>query len=135
MKCLRLLFGLLVVGLAITISTSAQIITTYDVPGAVGGTYPNMIVTTGEVSGSSLDADGISHAFVRAADGTITTFDVPGWGGNVGTRATSMDDSGTIAEVYSDASEHVHRASTLSQASRTLLASAGGLHYAKMRNR
>lgn len=41
------------------------------------GTFPQGISDLGEVSGSYVDANSISHGFVRSAGGAITTFDVP----------------------------------------------------------
>jgi hypothetical protein len=44
----------------------------------------------------------LSHGFVRAADGTITTFVAPGAGttGAAGTFPTSINAAGTIAGYY-----------------------------------
>ena len=98
----------LVAALAITISTSAQTITTFDVPGDVGGTYPTIVIESGAITGFSVDGAGVSHCFLRAPGGSITTFDFPGWGGSVGTQCPSMNDSGTIAGLYSDAADHIH---------------------------
>jgi hypothetical protein len=57
--------------------------TTFDVPGANpdgyagGGTYPQGINNLGEVTGYYGDANLIYHAFVRRANGGITSFDMP----------------------------------------------------------
>jgi hypothetical protein len=56
------------------------------VPGA-GGTEPGTINPSGAVSGGYFDPSGLYHGFVRAADGTITTFDIPGAGINPGEGA------------------------------------------------
>ena len=66
--------------LAITIPTSAQTITTFDVPGDVDGITTMRSSRAATISGFYLDADDVSHAFLRAPDGDITTFDVPGCG-------------------------------------------------------
>lgn len=66
MKRLLLLFTLLVAALAITISTSAQTITTFDIRGNVDGIITNTITDSGETADFYLDANGISHAFVRS---------------------------------------------------------------------
>src|SRR5262249_32555030 len=50
----------------------------FDVPGAVNGTYPYSIDPAGTIYGISFDANFIGHGFVRASNGTITTFAVPG---------------------------------------------------------
>jgi hypothetical protein len=55
----------------------------FDVPGAGPdgfsgqGTYPQAINDLGEVTGYYADANSVYHGFVRAADGHITSFDVP----------------------------------------------------------
>ena len=77
---------LLIATLAASIPTFAQSIVTFDVPGAVGGTYPMIILESGPIAGYYLDADGLEHGFLRGADGTITKFDVPGTGGTYGTN-------------------------------------------------
>src|SRR5438552_15944108 len=51
--------------------------TTFDVNGA-SATYALGINAGGEVTGDYKDSSGKDHGFVRAADGTITTFDPPG---------------------------------------------------------
>ena len=78
-----------VAGLAITIPTSAQTITTFDIAGNVDGITTNAIIDSGAIAGFYLDANDVSHAFLRARDGTITTFDVPGSGGSVGPKPSA----------------------------------------------
>src|SRR4029077_19277380 len=60
-------------------------ITTFDVPGAGTGpgqgTFPGLvdcINPAGAITGGYVDASNVFHAYVRAPEGTITTFDVPG---------------------------------------------------------
>src|SRR4029077_6832009 len=66
--------------LGIAVQTPAQTtqdqITTFDVPGASGGTLPISINPNGENTGYSFDVNGKVHGFLRAADGAITTIDV-----------------------------------------------------------
>jgi len=70
--------------LAITVQISAQKsqITTFDVPGAGTGdgqgTMPVGIVRGDWIMGSYIDAKNVTHGFLRAPEGTITKFDVPG---------------------------------------------------------
>ncbi len=45
-----------------------------DVPGAAA-TYSSAINDKGVVTGNWLDSNGLTHGFVRASDGTITSFD------------------------------------------------------------
>jgi hypothetical protein len=53
-------------------------ITSFDVPGAgPAGTIPTSINARGEITGFYYDAGFLVHGFVRAADGTFTTFDGP----------------------------------------------------------
>jgi hypothetical protein len=47
------------------------------------------------------------HGYVRAPDGTFTTFDVPGAGPDRG-QSESINPAGTIAGVYLDANFVVH---------------------------
>jgi len=44
--------------------------------GALQGTAVIGIDTAGDVAGTYIDANGAHHGFIRAANGTITTFDV-----------------------------------------------------------
>src|SRR5215831_12481713 len=57
-------------------------IITFDAPGAgtgpFQGTQPSAINPAGGICGNIADANNMSHGFVRAPDGTITTFDGPG---------------------------------------------------------
>ena len=59
-------------------------ITTFDAPGAGTdgsqgqGTVPNVINELGEIGGAYVDAANVQHPFLRAPDGSFTTFDVPG---------------------------------------------------------
>src|SRR5260370_22296211 len=46
----------------------------FDVPGSVGTTSANAINPQGAITGSYADAGGAPHGFLRARDGTFTTF-------------------------------------------------------------
>jgi len=97
-----------VAALVTAIPMEAQKIITYDVPGAVNGVYPNMIVPSGAITGGYLDANNFAHGFLRNSDGTITTFDVPGVGGSFGSTGQSMNEQGTIVGSYTDPNDRVH---------------------------
>jgi hypothetical protein len=60
----------------------------------------------GSITGVYFDANTAYHGFVRAANGTITTFDVSGagTGANQGTFALNINTAGTISGYYEDAS-------------------------------
>ena len=118
-------------------------ITTFDAPGAgTGGgddmgTDPNSINTAGVISGYYVDAGFTCHGFVRAANGTITTFDAPGAGGmgyQYGTLATSISTAGDIAGGYTDPSLHrvshgfVRTPTATTKIPRITRTSASGLH-------
>ena len=51
---------------------------TFDVPGAVNGTQPSGINSAGVIVGVYADTNFVGHGFLRARDGSFTTFDVPG---------------------------------------------------------
>lgn len=95
--------------------------TEFDVPGAnpspgynclygVGGTCPSAINDLGAVTGSDGDASGVVHGFVLAANGKITTFDVPCAGTNagLGTFAQSINNFGVVAGYYFDPNSIAH---------------------------
>jgi predicted membrane protein len=108
---IAILLGLAVVT---TPSAQAQTFTTFDAPGAgtgaLQGTFPISINTTGTVAGIYSDASNLTHGFVRAANGTITDFDAPGagTGKNQGTFPVSINTAGVIAGYYSDAENGYH---------------------------
>lgn len=71
--------------LGLCASASAQpTIITFDAPGAgtgMGqGTFGMIVTPAGTLGGVVIDANNVSHGFVRAPGGAITTFDVPGAG-------------------------------------------------------
>ncbi len=75
----------------------AATITTFDVPGAgtgaVQGTLPYSINQAGVIVGSYIDSASKVHAFIRAADGTFTTFDAKG---AAGTQAFAINAGGAV---------------------------------------
>src|SRR5262249_10538051 len=84
----------------------------FDVPGAVF-TISQNINPRGVISGGFIDTSFVIHGFVRAANGTITTFDVPGagTGPGQGTFPGSVDclnPAGVITGSYADASNVNH---------------------------
>ena len=54
---------------------------------------------------TSTNAGGVLHGFVRAKDGTITTFDAPG---STGTFELAINPGGVITGAFSDASGATH---------------------------
>lgn len=98
-------------------------LTTFDVPGAGTGFQQGTIAANinpagtiagyyldGTIIGYVLDANSVHHGFLRARDGAITTFDVPGSGTSAGqgTMPLSNNPAGTIAGQYIDANSVVH---------------------------
>jgi len=93
-------------------------ITEFDVPnagtdGSQGqGTYSVSINTEGAVTGQSVSSDNVTHGFVRAPDGRITEFDVPGAGTDgsqyQGTFAEAINDAGAVTGQYIDANDVQH---------------------------
>ena len=92
-------------------------ITTFDAPGA--GTAPGQgtfmtdggcINPAGVIAGEVTDASNVFHGFVRAANGTITTFDAPGAGTDPGqgTTAVGINPAGVIEGQYIDAANVPH---------------------------
>ena len=98
--------------------------TSFDAPGAgtsgngIGlkseGTIPGSIDTAGDISGVYTDASNQHHGFVRAANGTFTTFDAPGVGATTlamlqGTIPFAIDPGGNyIVGLYADANGLFH---------------------------
>ena len=84
-----------------SITLSAQTITTFDAPGggtgAFQGTFATNINPSGTIIGFSGDANNVRHGFIRSQDGSFTIFDAPGAGTAAfqGTRAYATNPSGT----------------------------------------
>jgi predicted membrane protein len=92
-------------------------ITTFDVAGA--GTAPGQGVfltsidglnPAGATIGAYLDSSNVLHTFVRAADGTITVFDVPGAGTGAlqGPFPTGISPQGVIEGTNTDGNNVTH---------------------------
>ena len=60
---------------------------------------PQGINNLGVITGTYVNAKGVFHGFVRAADGIITAFDPEG---SKGTQAYVVNDKGTITGGYLD---------------------------------
>jgi hypothetical protein len=71
---------------------------------------PTSIDTAGDITGLYRDASYLLHGFVRAATGTITTFEAPGagTGAYTGTVSLSINTAGDIAGTYLD-TRYVYR--------------------------
>jgi hypothetical protein len=74
----------------------------FDVPGAANGTFPTSINLGGAITGYFVDAGQVTHGFLRAQDGAITTFDVP-FGNVYGTYPGFISQPGAITGSYADA--------------------------------
>jgi len=85
-----------------------------DVPGAGTGpslgTLPSSINAQGAITGNYLDANNVTHGFLRDQQGKITTFDVPaaGTASGRGTTPANNSDSNAITGWYTDASGLYH---------------------------
>ena len=93
------------------VRTPEGTIITFDVPGAVNGTYPAGINPMGTITGGYVDASFVSHGFVRALNGLITTFDPPGAGTGPGQGTIgffSINPVGAITGFYFDSSNMLH---------------------------
>jgi hypothetical protein len=89
---------------------------TFEAPGAdttkgsFNGTFPSAINVVGAITGNYIDANNVSHGFVRTSDGTFTTFDAPGAGKHPGhgTYPASLNDFGEIIGGYLAANNVYH---------------------------
>jgi len=103
--------------------TANGTITTFDVPGAdlspcassgmgvlICGTGGFSMNDAGQIVGTYVDQNNIGHGFLRAANGSITSFDAPGAGTSAyqGTAAFAINAAGTIAGTYVDANSVLH---------------------------
>jgi len=87
-------------GLHGVVRTKDGTMTTFDAPGAVGGTHLAGMDGQGNIGGYYCDATGLCHGFLRSAAGTFTTFDAPG--AVAGTYVTSVGLEGVLAGYYWD---------------------------------
>src|ERR1700732_2588946 len=91
--------------LAITVQTSAQNrVITFNAPGGVHGTEPASINPAGVITGTYSDSNHVGHGFLRAPDGTFTTFDAPGL---FTVASNSINRAGAITGYYYDANNAV----------------------------
>ena len=82
---------------AITVPAArSQTFTTFDPPGSQG-TAPGSINPAGQIAGSYFDSSFATHGFLRNPDGTITSFDVPGF---LGTNLITPQ--GVVVGLYFD---------------------------------
>ena len=91
--------------LAVPVQSSAQTYTTFDPPGSIA-TLPFAINEAGAITGFYVDMNGAQHGFLRAKDGTITTFDAPG--ASQGTVPAAINAPGAITGNYVDANGANH---------------------------
>jgi hypothetical protein len=89
--------------------SSPATFTLFDPPGAVG-TVATSINSAGAITGTYFTTGVLHHGFLRAPDGTITTFDAPGAGTGFdqGTLPNSINPTGAITGYYSDANSVGH---------------------------
>jgi hypothetical protein len=80
-------------------------ITTFDVPTAPLGTYPDSINAAGAITGHYFNASGSFHGFLRNLNGTFETFDVPG---SSDTAPSSINASGVVTGSYIGADGGIH---------------------------
>jgi hypothetical protein len=84
-------------------------ITGFDAPGAGTGAYQgtsaSSINAAGAIAAHYVDTSATPHGFVCAANGAITTFDVPG---SEGTSASSINAAGIVTGSYIDANDATH---------------------------
>lgn len=75
--------------------------------GSVGITGIN---ATGAITGIFTDGDSVAHGFLRASNGTVTSFDAPGAGTSSyqGTAGISINAAGTIVGAYADSNSVIH---------------------------
>ena len=100
-----------VLTIAIQPSAQSQTYATFDPPNSVGATQGvNGITQAGAIIGNYQDLSFVSHGFLRAANGSITTIDVPGAGIGFfqGTVPGSINQPGTITGYYVDGSYNWH---------------------------
>jgi hypothetical protein len=93
------------------------IITTFDAPGAGTGAGQGTFTATeeglnpaGALAGLIIDGSNVLHGFMRAPNGTITTFDAPGagTGPGQGTDTAGITAARAIAGYYIDGSNVYH---------------------------
>jgi probable HAF family extracellular repeat protein len=106
-------FSICVMGVAGPAAAQGPKYASIDVPQANGnGTLPIAVNLEGTVTGWYWDANGITHGFVRFADGKITPFDAPGAGTNPnyfgGTIPVGINNLGTVVGYENDENGVAH---------------------------
>jgi len=78
--------------------------------GIVAGTIAFGVDAAGDVTGMYSDGDDVSRGFLRAANGSFTTFDAPGAGTGAlqGTGALGITAAGSIVGTYADENSIFH---------------------------
>lgn len=90
--------GLLFAVLSIAVPAArSQTFTTFDPPGSAQ-TAPGNVNASGQVAGTYFDSSFGQHGFVRNPDGTITSFDIPGF-----IPTIIMTQQGVVVGTYFDA--------------------------------
>jgi hypothetical protein len=99
----------------VCVRTPDGTLTTFDAatyPPCCIWSFPSGISPAGAITGSFNDGFTINHGFLRASDGTVTTFDVPGAGTmkykNQGTAPLGINPAGVIMGLYIDANNVHH---------------------------
>lgn len=77
------------------------------------GTYADSINPAGAIAGDVFDDNNVSHGFLRAPDGTITTFDAPGAGTGPGQGTETgnycgLNTAGAITGLFFDDNNAYH---------------------------
>ena len=74
------------------------------------GTVPEGINAGGVTIGNYIDESGVNHGFIRAADGNVTEFDVPGagTGSGQGTIPLTNNPAGVITGIYVNNTGAIH---------------------------
>src|SRR5258707_375622 len=96
-------------------ASGAATYTTFDPLGSVNGTQPLAINPAGAITGFYSDVNFVAHGFVRAPNGTLTTFDFPAsaatpstgtnpYTTNTATCVMNTAAARTVAEYYVDVS-------------------------------
>ena len=91
------------VALAVPLQLSAQTYTSFDPPNSIS-TQTSGITQAGEITGFYFDTSFVFHGFLRARNGSFTSFDAPGAGGGsfLGTFPNSINQPGEIAGSWDD---------------------------------